>query len=255
MSKVKKLLTSRGLLIGALVVAVVLIGLSSIGGARAALTYYSDTYYAQVDMKDIGVALVENGSVVSTRDYVESKADGSWTQYNGELLANMLINEKGEEEALKLGRDYTEELAVLNNGTIDTYVRVSVYKYWTDKDGYKTHDIDPATIKVNFLTDTGWVEDESARTDERTVLYYTRRLDSGETSPLFADTLTIDSNIAANVTTTTEGNVTTYTYDYDGYKFVLEATVDSVQDHNAEAAILSAWGVNVDVENGTLSLK
>lgn len=255
MSKIKKLLTSRGVMIGALVLAVVLIATSSIGGARAALTYRSETYSAQVEMQDIGVALIENGTNVSTRDYVEKLHNGTWDEHTGLLLANMLTDANGETEALQLGRAYTEELAVENVGTIDSYVRVSVYKYWVDENGNKTNAIDPATIKVNFLTGSDWVEDASARTSERTVLYYTHLLPSGGTTPLFADTLTIDGNIAANVTTTTEGNVTTQTYDYNGYKFVLKATVDSVQDHNAEAAILSAWGVNVDVENQTLSLK
>ena len=34
----------------------------------------------------------------------------------------------------------------------------------------------------------------------------------------------------------------TTTYEYDGASFVLEATVDAVQTHNAEDAIKSAWG-------------
>lgn len=257
MSKIKRLLTSKGMMIGALALAVFLIAISSIGGASAALTYYSETYSSQVEMYDIGVALVENGVNVSERDYVEALANGSWNQHTGVLLANMLTNENGETESLQLGRNYKEELAVLNSGTIDTYVRVSVYKYWVDPDGNKTQAIDPSAINVNFLTgsDSLWVEDEDARTTERTVLYYTKLLKSGETSPLFADTLRIEGDIAAHITTTTEGNVTTYVYDYNGYKFVLKATVDSVQDHNAEAAILSAWGVNVTVEDQTLSLK
>lgn len=45
------------------------------------------------------------------------------------------------------------------------------------------------------------------------------------------------------------------TYDYDGKQFRVEVEVDAVQDHNAEEAILSAWGRNVTVENGKLSLR
>ena len=44
-------------------------------------------------------------------------------------------------------------------------------------------------------------------------------------------------------------------WEYNGYKFVLEANVDSVQDHNAQDAILSAWGIDVSVNNGKLALK
>ena len=45
------------------------------------------------------------------------------------------------------------------------------------------------------------------------------------------------------------------TYDYNGYQFVLEADVDSVQDHNAQDAILSAWGKEVTINDNQLALK
>ena len=53
-----------------------------------------------------------------------------------------------------------------------------------------------------------------------------------------------------------EGEYTTITtsYDYDGVQFKIEAKVDAVQEHNAEDAILSAWGKNVTVSNSMLSL-
>ena len=48
----------------------------------------------------------------------------------------------------------------------------------------------------------------------------------------------------------------TMTYDYDGASFVVEAEVDAVQTHNAQSAIKSAWGVDVEVgADGTLRLR
>ena len=47
----------------------------------------------------------------------------------------------------------------------------------------------------------------------------------------------------------------TTAYDYDGVQFCLEVTADAVQDHNAQAAILSAWGRNVTVSGSGLSLQ
>ena len=48
----------------------------------------------------------------------------------------------------------------------------------------------------------------------------------------------------------------TTTYEYDGAQFVLEATVDAVQTHNAKDAIKSAWGVDVNIsDDGALSLE
>ena len=34
---------------------------SAVGSTRAALTYYSETYTAQIDVQSIGVTLMENG--------------------------------------------------------------------------------------------------------------------------------------------------------------------------------------------------
>ena len=39
----------------------------------------------------------------------------------------------------------------------------------------------------------------------------------------------------------------------DGVEFVVEVEVDAVQDHNAQDAILSAWGRRVEIENGSLA--
>ena len=93
------------------------------------------------------------------------------------------------------------------------------------------------------------------------MLYYTNILPTGAAAPALSDTLTINDGRAAKVTETRTTNaagqtVITTTYDYDGVQFNLEAEVDAVQTHNAADAILSAWGVRVNITNdGRLSLK
>lgn len=243
-----------------IVAAVVLLAGSVAGSARAALTYYSEDYVAQMDVQSIGVTMVENGTAVSWRDYLHQ--DDAWDQVSGPLFQNILA----EDEALVLNKEYPEALAVKNSGTIDEYVRVIVTKYWVDSDASgnatetKRTDMDPAMIRLNFLEGQGWVIDEDASTPERTILYYTRVLPSGETSPALTDSLAIDGDIMNTVTTekTTENGVTTITqsYFYDDVHFIVEAEADAVQTHNAEDAIRSAWGVDVSVsESGTLSLQ
>lgn len=234
-----------------IVLALVLLGGSIMGSARAALTYYSEDYVAQMDVKSIGVSLVENGTVVSWRDYLHK--DDAWTQKTGELLTNMLT----KDEKLILNKKYKEELSVTNSGTIDEYIRVTVNRYWVDCDkdgnaiGKKRTDMDPAYIELNFLEGSGWIIDSSASTPERTVLYYTKPLSSGATSALFADTLAIDSSIMNSVAQ--DG---TQSYFYQDVQFIIDAEVDAVQTHNAEDAIKSAWGVDVSVgSDGSLSLK
>jgi hypothetical protein len=261
MSKFKKIITSPLFTIGSFVLAAGLLAYSSIGGARAALTYYSETYSSRVEMYDIGVSLLENGNAISWRDYNSNTADGTWDSNTGVLLQNML----SEGEKLKLGKTYTEQLSVKNSGTINQYVRVNIYKYWLsaeDESGNssKLQTLSPDLIDLNLVNlGSDWILDESASTPERTVLYYNRVLNAGDTTPLFADTITIDDSLAVKVTQKVEtlGGYTTITtvYDYDGVSFCLEAEVDAVQEHNAEDAIWSAWGRRVNISDGLLSLK
>lgn len=231
--------------------AVLLIG-SAVGSTRAALTYYSDNYSAQMTVSNIGVSLLENGETVSRRDY---DSNGEWNETSGALLADL------QEETIVPGKEYDEALAVSNSGSIDSYVRVILNKSWTDSEGSTDPNLSPDLIDLNLLTDNGWIIDEDASTAERTILYYTNILPAGETTPALSDTVRIDPAVADKVTeevaTDENGYKTiTFTYAYDGYTFELEAEVNAVQTHNAQDAIKSAWGVDVDVaDDGTISLR
>ena len=252
--KIKKFITSPAGTMGAFALAVGLLASSSVGGARAALTYYSETYTSRVQMYDIGVTLLENDKEISWRNYDSRKDNGSWLEEKGVLLENMVP----EGEKFKIGVWYPEELKVMNSGTINQYVRVSLYKYWLDENGEKVQTLTPDLIDLELQTDNGWMIDEESSTDERTILYYNRVLETGETSPAFAGWLKIDQSVTAKVTQTTEktanGSKIITTYDYDGVQFCIEATVDAVQEHNVEDAVWSAWGRKVTVNDGILSL-
>lgn len=231
--------------------AVLLIG-STVGSTRAALTYYSENYSAQVTVSNIGVSLLENGETVSRRDY---DTNGEWNETSGELLADL------KDQAVAPGKSYPEVLTVQNSGSIDSYVRVILTKSWKDSEGNKDTTLSPDLIDLDLQTGNGWIVDENASTPERTILYYTQQVGAGETTPALSDTVRIDPAVAnkveESVTTDENGYRTiTYTYAYDGYTFELEAEVNAVQTHNAEDAIKSAWGTDVTVaEDGTLSLR
>lgn len=245
--RIKKILSSTSFSVIAFVLAAGLLIFSSVSGARAALTIQSTDYQGEISLDDIGVTLTENGIDVSTRDYNNSNEDFvSWSTAQGVLLADML-KEDGE---LKLGKKYDEKLAVRNSGTINEFVRVSVYKYWVDENKNKLRSLDPGYIDIQFKEGNGWVLDEKSSTPERTVMYYEKRLDVGESTPEFTSTLTINPDAAVEVSHTDvvkkDGFTTfTTTYKYDTKTFVLEATVDAVQDHHADHAIPSAWGVKL----------
>ena len=58
---------------GLLALAVVLLLGSTLGSTRAALTYYSDNYVAEITVSQIGVTLLENDEKVISRDYNDSQ--------------------------------------------------------------------------------------------------------------------------------------------------------------------------------------
>lgn len=220
-----------------LAAALLLLAGSAIGSTRAALTYFSENYSAQMNTPEIGVTLVENDRDVA--------ADGE----EGSLLADLT--------EVKPGETYTEELQVKNTGDIDQYVRVRIYKSWTNEEGEKDTTLSPAYIELNTLAENGWLEDETARTTERSVWYYTSPLEAGSTTGLLSDTIRINSAVATRVTEKTyeaDGKMVTETvYTYDGYTFNLTAEVDAVQNHNAADAIKSAWGVDVTMSGDTIT--
>lgn len=230
------------------VAAAILLIFGVTGSSRAALTYFSENYTAQIGMQNIGVTLVENGKSVSHRNYM----DGEWQEGSSQLLANMLE----KDEKLQPGKPYPEALTVRNTGNIDQYIKVTLKRYWTNEDGSKRTDMSPNLIDLNLLNGSGWMVDESASTPERTVLYYTKPLEAGAEAPALSDKITIDSGVLGKAKNTQKGSVITTTYEYNGARFALKAEVNAVQTHNAAQAIKSAWGVDVTVDaDGNISLK
>lgn len=251
--KKKRKLLSAGPVILLSASALLLVG-STVGSTRAALTYYSDNYTADMSVSSIGVSLTENGKNISSRDY--SHSNNEWDVTEGELFKDLQ-----KDEAIVPGKTYKEELSVSNSGSIDNYVRVILTKSWTDKNGKKDTTLSPGLIDLHVVEDNGWIVDEDASTAERTVLYYTGIVSAGESTPNFIDTLKIDNKIAEKVKVETSkdenGNtIIRHVYKYDGYQFHVDAEVNAVQTHNAKDAIKSAWGVDVTVsEDGTLGLQ
>lgn len=234
MEKIKKILFSPKTTLAVFAVALALLLFSSVGGARAALTYYSENHMTEIETQEIGVSLVENGKLVGAED-------------------PLLTSIPGKDMKLEFGTDYAEELAVQNTGEIDQYVRVTIYKWWEDESGKKMRDVSPGHINLNLTLENGWVEDKSASTDERTVLYYTEPLARGK-SVVFADKFSIAEDVMSIVRQDDNGGTVLA---YEGLKACLDVDADAVQTHNAADAILSAWGVRVggsgEDENGALN--
>ena len=232
---------------------------SAFGATRAALIT-SDIYDSKFEMYDIGVTLNENGTPIAWRFY--NGKDRDWV-VNKETSLFASLNE------VRYGTQYPELLSVRNSGQIDEYVRVTIYKYWLDKDGNKNPAMDPDLIDLHLLTgDNNWIEDTNYSTKERTVLYYalplkgTKSVNGGETTTDFADSMMLDEDIknyvkqeTTDYDATSGYTIITTEYIYDGCTFCIDVEVDAVQTHNAEDAALSAWGRAIKIdENGALSL-
>lgn len=272
MKKIRRSPVVAGLLF---LLAVVLLFAGSVGGTQAALQIYSSDYISAFELDHIGITLYENGTPVSFRNYGDAAASGFTEKQDGDLVLKTLE----DDPSFQIGRKYPFVITCKNTGTIDHYLRVTVYKYWVQvgKDeefGLKGwfHGLssntkklldeekhNPATIHLGYNGSEGynssaWAKDPDSSTAERDVYYYTGILPvGGETAPLF-DTLWVDSSVAKSVITETVGSLTTYTYAYDGYGFVVQAEADAVQTHNARAAIRSAWGLQSDAMTSQMNI-
>lgn len=240
MKRLKKFMFSPKGTIAAFGAAVVLLLLSSAGGARAALTYYSENHETSIETQAIGVSLVEEGGVTVASRSSSGDQDGKGT------LALPAINAEGTDGKAKVGATYAENLSVRNSGQIDQYVRVTIYKNWK-KGGETQRDLNPRDY-IELAYADGWTEDTSASTLERTVLYYTGGpLASGASVPVVKS---IRINPEVSKVVKLDG-----TYSYQDCSFEVSVEVDAVQTHNAEDAILSAWGKTVTVNgDGSLTL-
>lgn len=213
---------------------IVLVGMIAVlrsGSTQAALTE-SEEQTLEITMSELGVSVLENSKETST------------------LYADF----KGV--SLDPGRTYTDKISVKNSGAYDEYVRVVVKKYWQDSTGKRVN-LSPAYICL--VTGSGWTENTKEQTTEQSVWYCNNYVAVGaESSPVFTG-FYIDSdvftNVGKNVTSITDNNVTTITYDYDDLTFKVEIEAQAIQYNSADKAIKSAWGVtNVTASGGTVSV-
>ena len=143
--------------------AAVLLLMSTVGSTRAALTYYSDNYEMNVEVSSIGVSLLENGEVVSSRNYTDRGWVSNHVGEDGEPRGTLLEGRFRGEEKLVPGKVYEEALSVRNSGEIDSYVRVVLYRSWKDA-ADKKGNLPPA-IRTRSLSQSSsiwWVWERQA---------------------------------------------------------------------------------------------
>lgn len=265
---------------------------TTISSVRAELSVQSKEYQANMGTNYIGVSLQENviqgeekdkeWNTISYRNY--DPDNDTWDPAKNAPKEQIFTNLE-----LSAGKYHFDQFRVLNSGTVDEYVRVIVYKYWVKEPENATmkaatEDKDPSLdlnmIILDYNTNGSWIKDTTYSTKEKEIWYYTLPLPAAkeetEDSPAveagFTDALIngvkLSDDIKSKYTKTEETVVEketvsgetitfttiTYDYEYNGKSFKVALEVDAVQSRHANNAIKSAWGRDVDAENGSLSL-
>lgn len=214
---------------------------SAVGSTRAALSIYSEEYRTALEVPELDVAL--------------ERGDGGGYQA---VEGDALLGDAGEEgsEAV-IGKTYGEALRVSNTGSLESYVRVRIYRFWSDGAGKPIRSLAPELIGLDLTEGNGWaVGEESGESEEMTVLYYMKPLGPGESTPDFMTGYRISSDVWKKTDETG--------YAYAGRRdetgalydpaFKLEVEVDAVQTVGGSEAVMSAWGRSMTVApDGTLS--
>lgn len=206
---------------------------------------------AEMQMSSIGVSLVENGTIISKRDYA---GDDQW---NGTIEGN-LSGELFEIDntMIEFEKNYKEELCIKNSGNIDIYARVFVTKSWTDAEGKENDSLNVELINWETNDQENWIVDQTVL--GRDIFYYKKVIPIGEYTTNFIDNVSISQDVIKayeiEEETTDEGKVITMKSLYDGATAHFSIEVDAVQTHNAEDAMKSTWGVNATIDaNGNIT--
>ena len=144
--------------------------------------------------------------------------------------------------------ELTNTYSVKNTGSVDSYIRVTVTKYWTDESGNKMPEMDASNIYLQADTDN-WLQAEQLFGDqtmnETQVFYYKYPVAAGQSTADLLKQIEISASI---------GN------EYTNKKVQLEAVADAVQFAGANESelnakgILASWGVAATFDaNGNLT--
>lgn len=215
----KKFLSSPAVTAAFFVLGIALILFGGVSAILAAPKIQSGDYRAQMTLSHVKTELLENEKDAETDD-------------GGKLLANFLP----EGESCHFGQAYKEEIKAKNPGDVDEYVRIKIRRFWSDDNG-KRVDLNPAMIELGL--GEGWNQDNDASTDEELVFYYNDVLKAGEETSAVVKTVTINPEVMYKLKTAQDQKDE---YLYQDVKFNLEASVEAVQTHNGEDAMISAWG-------------
>ena len=218
-----------------LAVGLLVIGASSVGATRAAMTYQ------QLDKLEFGTASIG----------VQAIGDISGNQLTFPAIEQEIKEKEANDQkgTIELGKIYEENVSIFNNSNTETgyseYVRVVVRKTWKNAEGEKDMTLDPRLINVTVAE--GWMKDDVESTWEQEVYYLKSPLACGDTVP-FITGVKIDGSVATVVNRTGTETTIVNEYVYNDQYANISLQVDAVQTNNAVDARYGAWGVKVTTD-------
>ena len=225
--------------------AVLLFAAGTVLAATDSPDILGNDYNAEIDMADVDIKLLENG--------------GDPVMFESEPALGEVPEGK-----IQPGRVYNEKLQARNTGKYDAVVRMIVKTYWRNAGMRRDPKMDLELIELTYgnkaYNDAVWTLNDEETTAESKTYYLKKILGAGETSEPLVDRLRLNNKVLEekNVKTEQKGNKTVYTYEYkyNSYILCLEADCQALQTHNANEAIVSAWGVcNVKLSDGMITVK
>ena len=227
-----------------LVIAILLFAAAGVTGVRAMLNIQSQDYIAEFELSNLDITLMEGDEAVTDQT----------------LKLPALNN------TYKPGYIYDEVIKARNDGDINVFLRINLRKYWGDENGKKNTKLDPALIDLTYNGEKcgpDWMVSsrESDNTTERTTYYYKHLLLGTIDAPSESARITtpvinklqingevVDKDKVILVEESRDGDKVTYKYEYEysGMYAWIEADVQALQNHNAQDAIKSLWGLTDD---------
>lgn len=203
--------------------------IAAIGGTYAAFVSSSNPIEKDVTAPELGIEIhqnidqqaLESGKAVQTGDGI---------QYLGGMPGEVV----------------SEEVSVGAAGkSTDCYVRVTVYKSWTEADGRKITDpekADPAEIGIETINKEDWIIQQPEDDTEVMYFYYKKPLQAGEATTNLMDSFSILKDSASQ-----NSNA------YAGLGVSIEFEADAIQRVAAKDAMISEWGITATFDGDNLT--
>lgn len=146
------------------------------------------------------------------------------------------------------GDSYDYPLYAYNTGDYDSYIRITLTRYWKNQaDGTKNFDADAGQIllqlngnnlqtdKDEFIETDDWIIDARDKNKEVVYMYYKMPVKAQDGTSHAIDNIKI-------------GNISNQDF-YSNLKLKVDVEVDAIQTVAAKDAILAEWGLDVTFDN------